>query len=485
MKKLLVAAGLLCARRVRALCPDIGSGAANGVPTISKDVAIIGGGGSGAYSAVRLREDYGIGVVVVEKEPMLGGHVNTWIDPATGRGFEAGVQSYVDLANTKDFFSRMGVSTMPNNRPTQQPPLFVDFSTGTRLSNYTLPSTTDRNDALRRYLALAEKYLPFMEPGWWSFPAPKDIPVDLVLPFRDFVEKYNLTAGVPQIFATTGFGKHDMLGSLTMWVMRSFNVDMARTILGINAGFVPSSGKNQDLYDNILKLLGPDVLLSSTAVRAKRSDKGVVLEVRNSVTCNVTRIVAKKLLFTAPPTGSNLAPLEADDFERGVFQDFNYSTSYVGVVSHPALPRNFSITNVPGAAEGGNWIAAVPKSPFNVRFDNYANSSYYRVVAAGDHTFTKDQAQDMISATFDKMVVAGTVSQTQPPQPLTFHLFESHGLVGAHVSREVLNTGFIQRLNGLQGRRSTWFTGAAWSVHISTSLWVFTDTLLPRLVASL
>ena len=40
-------------------------------PIIYKDVAIIGGGASGAYSAVRLREDEGLSVVVVEKQDRL------------------------------------------------------------------------------------------------------------------------------------------------------------------------------------------------------------------------------------------------------------------------------------------------------------------------------------------------------------------------------------------------------------------------------
>jgi ribulose 1,5-bisphosphate synthetase/thiazole synthase len=38
---------------------------------LEKDVAIIGGGGSGAYSAVRLREDLGLSVVVIEKQDKL------------------------------------------------------------------------------------------------------------------------------------------------------------------------------------------------------------------------------------------------------------------------------------------------------------------------------------------------------------------------------------------------------------------------------
>lgn len=43
---------------------------------IEKDVAIIGGGASGTHTAVRLREDYGVSVVVVESEDHLVGFSN-------------------------------------------------------------------------------------------------------------------------------------------------------------------------------------------------------------------------------------------------------------------------------------------------------------------------------------------------------------------------------------------------------------------------
>lgn len=38
---------------------------------ITKDVAIIGGGASGTYAAVRLREDYNTSIVVIERENRL------------------------------------------------------------------------------------------------------------------------------------------------------------------------------------------------------------------------------------------------------------------------------------------------------------------------------------------------------------------------------------------------------------------------------
>ncbi|KAK3366464.1 hypothetical protein B0H63DRAFT_371864, partial [Podospora didyma] len=156
------------------------------VNTICKDVAIIGGGASGSYSAVRLREDFGVSVVFIEKDVTLGGHVNTWVDPATGRGFDAGVQNYIDLGGAKAFFTQMGIATQPNVRSVLDT-VYVDFTTGARLTNYTPPSAADRSDALRRFLAAAEQYLPILEPGWWSFPEPSQTPTNLLLWPQEFV----------------------------------------------------------------------------------------------------------------------------------------------------------------------------------------------------------------------------------------------------------------------------------------------------------
>lgn len=57
--------------------------------TLEVDVAIVGGGATGAYAAVRLREDYGKKVVVIEKQnrlvSYLGREKNVTADAFLGR----------------------------------------------------------------------------------------------------------------------------------------------------------------------------------------------------------------------------------------------------------------------------------------------------------------------------------------------------------------------------------------------------------------
>ena len=52
------------------------------LPTVNTDVAILGGGASGTYAAVRLREDYGKNVLLIEIEAVL---VGSLINIASGQ----------------------------------------------------------------------------------------------------------------------------------------------------------------------------------------------------------------------------------------------------------------------------------------------------------------------------------------------------------------------------------------------------------------
>lgn len=60
------AASLLTAASILAM-----SSASPITQTISKDVVAVGGGAAGAYAAVRLREDYGKSIALVERRARL------------------------------------------------------------------------------------------------------------------------------------------------------------------------------------------------------------------------------------------------------------------------------------------------------------------------------------------------------------------------------------------------------------------------------
>jgi hypothetical protein len=364
---------------------------------------------------------------------------------------------------------------------------YIDFTTGNRLTHYTPPPNSDRVAALQKYLAVAEQWDSIMQPGYWNFPSPENIPNDLLLPFSDFVAKYNLSAAVPQIFETTGFGVHDLMNSLTMWVLRSFSTDFCRTLLGLRTSFVPASNKNQELYDKILAYLGRDALLSTTVVsssRSRNSRRGVTLEVKG--THGKQTIVAKRLLVAMEPTLANMAPLILDAEESEVFSTCNYMTTYVGVVTHPSLPINGSLVNIPADAQPARWESAVPALPFQVRFDSYGPSNFFRVILAGDSSLSSQGAQELVYQALSNMLETGTLpNMGVSARALKWLGFAPHGLVSAQASAADVRSGFIQRFNALQGHRTTWYTGAAWSVHLTTSTWLFTDTVLPLLVHGL
>jgi flavin-dependent dehydrogenase len=84
----------------------------SGPSIITSDVVIIGGGSSGTYSAIRLRE-HGKTVTLIEREAVLGGHVNTYHDPATGITFDYGVITFDNISVVTDYFKHFDVPLGP------------------------------------------------------------------------------------------------------------------------------------------------------------------------------------------------------------------------------------------------------------------------------------------------------------------------------------------------------------------------------------
>jgi hypothetical protein len=88
---------------------------------ITRNVAVIGGGSGGTYTAVHLG-DYNQSVVVIEQTDRLGGNTNTYTDPITGATIDYGVQAFHPIPTTEDYFSRFNISYYVSPYPSDSGP---------------------------------------------------------------------------------------------------------------------------------------------------------------------------------------------------------------------------------------------------------------------------------------------------------------------------------------------------------------------------
>lgn len=392
--------------------------------TVTRDVAIIGGGASGAHAAVRLREDFNKSVIVVEKENRLvrtlgtrrqpsareapflgpsrrlrladsarqGGHVATYTDYA-GKAYEYGVQSYFDVGGAVDFFARFNITVGAPERISLTN-VYADFSTGEAISDYVTPEATDRTEALNRFLKAAEPYESMLLPGYWEFPAPEDIPEDLLLPFGEFAKKYGFEAAMPQMFQVPG-PVPDFTGALTLHVMQVFGAPMARALTGDAPTFTPTEVDNTELYRRIETLLGDDVLYSSTITGADRGENGVKLTARDAGGEEII-IEADRLLIAFEPTSDAMASFDLDRAESAVFEKWESTRVFAGIVRHPSLPVNISIVNTVPEAAPDNYLA-FPQSPILARFDYMGPpSDLFRVLIVTDGDLSVDGALELV-----------------------------------------------------------------------------------------
>lgn len=85
---------------------------------LRRDVAIIGGGSTGVYAAVGLRER-GKSVAVIERQGYLGGHAETFTDPVSNERINIGVEVFDHLPVVTNYFKRfrIGLTTLSSIPP--------------------------------------------------------------------------------------------------------------------------------------------------------------------------------------------------------------------------------------------------------------------------------------------------------------------------------------------------------------------------------
>ncbi|RMZ66970.1 amine oxidase [Pyrenophora seminiperda CCB06] len=465
-----------------------------------RDVAIIGGGASGTYAAVRLREDLNKSIVLIEPQSNLGGHTNTYRVPGTNYTIDFGVQSYLPYGPALEFFARFGITTQPFV-PKRLTALNVDVETGKELKGYITPSANATNEAFKRWLDITSKYKEMLEPGYWDFPLPSAIPEDFLTPFVEFAKKYEIEAAIPRILAISGAGYGGLRHLITLNIFQAFGYSLTKGMLNdllsshlplrqtrayenidiIDGTLFQPIDNNGLLYQRALALLRSDVLLSSFVQDAKRTSNGVELSVKQGDT--EYTIKARRVLYTAGPSLENLAPFHPDSKETAVFSNWTSGAEFVGVIKAPCIPENYSITYLPSAVVPSNQFA-LKDWPYSLRLDSTGPSGQglFRVVFGANYTLSEAGFKDLTMKSIEKLHSAGTIAGTCATE---FKAVSNHTRPQWKETAAILKKGFVQDLYGLQGYKSMWYTGYAWAVPYSSTIWAFTDTVLDRLLVDL
>lgn len=248
---------------------------------ITRDVCIVGGGSGGTYTATRLHQ-LGQSVVIIEKEPVMGGHTNTYTVPGSGLKIDYGVVVFHNTSIVRDYFGYYNVALAPSVNDPSNSTFSVDFRTGKIVQNF-IPS--DPTAALEAWVAQLEKY-PFLATG---INPPDPVPADLLIPFKEFVQKYNV-GGMVQLTAELGQGYADIIEQPTLYAMKLMSLDL---IKNVEAGFIATAARDNHLiYDAATALCvtqTPYVLVYILVLRWKVLGE-CVLELRSILIIDRTNI---------------------------------------------------------------------------------------------------------------------------------------------------------------------------------------------------
>ncbi|KAF9891639.1 hypothetical protein FE257_003650 [Aspergillus nanangensis] len=429
------------------------------IDQIHSDVCIIGGGSAGTYAAIRLRQ-MGKTVVVIEKESLLGGHTNTYIDAGTGIPVDYGVIVFHNDAIVKNYFAHFKVPLAPlslsDRGGTNQ--IAVDFRTG-NLVNISIPGNATA--ALERYVGELAKY-PYLTKG---FDLPDPVPEDLLLPFGEFVRKYDLGAAVPAITAITqGIG--DPLRQPTIYLMKYFNLGAVESY---RTNFLTTAHHNNSaLYDAARNELGKDVFLNSNISKMCRNSNDSMNRVRICTPGGLKTIRASKILIAIPQKLENLEGFDLDATERALFAQFHNTQYYTTLVKHTGIPEGLQISN-----QAADMPYGLPSLPGAYVITPTAVSGLVNIFYGSASEMSSEQVKEDIIATVLRLHNANI--STTPPD---FVAFKDHSPFELTVPAKAIANGFYRRLNSIQGHRKTWHTGAAFQAHDSTDIWKFTEDVV-------
>lgn len=431
---------------------------------ITRDVCILGGGATGTYAAIRLK-DMNKSIAVVERNDRLGGHTET-LYVENGGHVDYGVQGVFNYAISKNFFNRLGVQWKPVT-PGSLINKHVNFKTGHEVPP---PSAVIETVAALLVYRTAIQKFDYLKDGIYNLPDP--VPEELLWPFSKFVEKYKLEAALSVIY-TFANALGDMLASPTLYVIQLFGIPHIDVFL--QGGYITPNDGMYELYRKASEVLDTDVLYNTKATKTIRSDTEIKIITQDTTSGKKKLIKAKNLLITFPPIPENLKGFDLSPEEISLSAKLLWKTYYVAVLKNTGIPNNINVHNVDPDQKPGN----LPLAPFQWALQDMGPNNYLASKIIGDMNFTDTQARDLIVADLHRMGTAGTFDIRKDWE---IAVFGNHNPTTLMVSVEDIQDGFYRRVYDLQGRRGTFWTGLTLVSDYSALLWQYTESVVGEIV---
>jgi len=449
-----------------------------------RDVCILGSGASGMSASVFLK-DRGYDVLVIDKLPRVGGHCDTkyFTPPSPGLQdwIELGVIIFPDTAyqnstgapgqwtlGSRQFAQRflppdstIGFNVYVNNYGFD---FIRSFPTGAL--PYPTPTPEYIEAFTRFYTLLATKY------SWLEnvhFPNP--IPAELLQPFGTFIAQNNFYAIESFFFGTLyNGGMGDYHNIITLYALQN----LRRGILDMYsapgvAGFYIKEGCAA-IYKGISNYIGAEnILLSTNVLNVKRAGNGIVF-VTYSKNEDITTVQCKNLVVAFPQLLNNLNFMDLNAEEKDIFKDVEVNFYYkmkFEVEGPIADNATFNIESIDIVNPSG--IPPFPNMLVVRREISYGPASGY---AYATTDMTESDMLNLVTE-YTSRIPASYLTKISVDN---FHRHSYQPHFNANALSQ--NPSPYKRLERLQGKRSTYWTGALLSFSESATIWQKTYDLI-------
>lgn len=412
-------------------------------------LAIVGGGPAGLSLARMLSNADGVEVVVFEREPMIGGKSHSLYDYA--RPIELGT-SYTAIGHriAKKWMKEVGVTLRKSGESRYDGQSFMGYvkaGGGRAFALQMLQFMWARRKLLR---ALKRK------------PDDADALAEAALPVQTWLRAralHKIERFMHRILTTMGYGVVDEVS--TLQALRWIDWDLLLTG-ALNQIHAPEQGWTE-FWMRASRHLNVETSAAVTLIR--RGETGVILTV-NGEERSFDGVVC------AAPFDQFVDLVEPSEEERWLAEAFDWTGYASALVAVPKWYEGFEIDGYSDAARAG-----APKGKMlGARYEADAPELGGRLFITGQlpGEYSEPELEEILRR---EIIERGG----QDPNVIMMRKW----VYFAQWKGEAIREGLLTRMQAIQGRDRTWYTGALFSFEAISHIMEFNARLAPRILADI